>query len=98
MTGIPQMQGLGEKGVGTPVIMDATHSTQLPGGLGHATAGQREYVPLLARAATAAGVNGLFIEVHPTPEKSPSDAATILPLADLAGLLEQCLAIRAALR
>jgi len=97
-TGIPQMQALGKATAGTPVLMDATHSTQLPGGLGHATAGQREYVPLLAKAATASGVNGLFIEVHPTPEKSPSDAATILALADLPRLLEQCLAIRAALR
>jgi len=98
-TGIPQMQALGNvnnRG-GTPVIMDATHSTQLPGGLGHATAGQREYVPLLAKAATVAGANGLFIEVHPTPEKSPSDAATILNLADLPQLLEQCLALRAVL-
>jgi 2-dehydro-3-deoxyphosphooctonate aldolase (KDO 8-P synthase) len=77
--------------------MDATHSTQLPGGLGHATAGQREYVPLLARAATAAGVNGLFVEVHPEPAKSPSDAATILALRDLPRLLEQCMAIRDAL-
>jgi 2-dehydro-3-deoxyphosphooctonate aldolase (KDO 8-P synthase) len=97
--GIPQMQALGEKGArggGTPVLMDATHSTQLPGGLGHATAGQREFVPLLAKAASAAGVNGLFIEVHPTPEKSPSDAATILPLGELERLLVQCLAIRAA--
>ncbi|HVT80074.1 MAG TPA: 3-deoxy-8-phosphooctulonate synthase [Phycisphaerae bacterium] len=94
MTGIPQMQALGG---GTPVIMDATHSTQLPGGLGHATAGQREYVPLLARAATAAGVNGLFVEVHPEPAKSPSDAATILALRDLPRLLEQCMAIRDAL-
>ncbi|HUO08474.1 MAG TPA: 3-deoxy-8-phosphooctulonate synthase [Phycisphaerae bacterium] len=95
MTGIPQMQRLTE--TGTPVLMDATHSTQLPGGLGHATAGQREFVPLLARAATAAGANGLFIEVHPTPEKSPSDAATILPLNELEKLLTQCLAIRAAI-
>jgi 2-dehydro-3-deoxyphosphooctonate aldolase (KDO 8-P synthase) len=76
--------------------MDATHSTQLPGGLGHATAGQRQFVPLLAKAATAAGVNGLFVEVHPAPEKSPSDAATILDLKLLPQLLEQCLAIRAA--
>ncbi|HVS71184.1 MAG TPA: 3-deoxy-8-phosphooctulonate synthase [Phycisphaerae bacterium] len=109
MTAIPQMQSLGASepqaqgsqsrgSLGTPVLMDATHSTQLPGGLGHATAGQRQYVPLLARAAVAAGANGLFIEVHPTPEKSPSDAATILPLHDLPKLLEQCLAIRAALR
>jgi 2-dehydro-3-deoxyphosphooctonate aldolase (KDO 8-P synthase) len=96
-TGIPQMQTLGGAD-GTPVLMDATHSTQLPGGLGHATAGQRQYVPLLARAATAAGVNGLFVEVHPTPDKSPSDAATILDLKDLPRLLEECLAIRAALR
>jgi len=97
MTGIPQMQALGPSVGGVPVIMDATHSTQLPGGLGHATAGQREYVPLLARSATAAGVNGLFIEVHPEPAKSPSDAATILALKDLPQLLEQCLAIRDAL-
>jgi len=96
-TGIPQMQALGGPD-GTPAIMDATHSTQLPGGLGHATAGQRQFVPLLARAATAAGANGLFIEVHPAPEKSPSDAATILHLKDLPGVLEQCLAIRAAIR
>jgi 2-dehydro-3-deoxyphosphooctonate aldolase (KDO 8-P synthase) len=100
MTGIPQMQGLGAKGVGggVPVLMDATHSTQLPGGLGHATAGQREYVPLLARCAVAAGVNGLFIEVHPEPEKSPSDAATILALADLEGVLETCMRVREAVK
>ena len=99
-TGIPQMQALGDAGGrgGTPVLMDATHSTQLPGGLGHATAGQRQFVPLLARAAAAAGVNGLFVEVHPNPDKSPSDAATILNLKDLPQLLEQCLAIRAAVR
>jgi 2-dehydro-3-deoxyphosphooctonate aldolase (KDO 8-P synthase) len=96
MTAIPQMQTLGEKGVGTPVLMDATHSTQLPGALGQATGGQREYVPLLAKAAVAAGVNGLFIEVHPEPAKSPSDAATILPLNELEQLLVTCMAIRAA--
>jgi 2-dehydro-3-deoxyphosphooctonate aldolase (KDO 8-P synthase) len=96
-TGIPQMQALGKPEHGTPVLMDATHSTQLPGGLGHATAGQRQYVPLLAKAAVAAGVNGLFVEVHPVPEKSPSDAATILDLKLLPQVLEQCLAIRAAL-
>ena len=96
-TGIPQMQALGGTG-GTPVLMDATHSTQLPGGLGHATAGQRQYVPRLARAAVAAGVNGLFVEVHPTPDKSPSDAATILDIKLLPRLLEDCLAIRSAIR
>lgn len=98
MTAIPQMQALGEKDGGTPTLFDATHSTQLPGGLGYATAGQRQFVPLLARAATAAGINGLFIEVHPKPEKSPSDAATILPLDELPQLLDRCLAVRAALR
>jgi 2-dehydro-3-deoxyphosphooctonate aldolase (KDO 8-P synthase) len=92
MTGIPQMQGLG-----VPVIFDATHSTQLPGGLGTSTGGRREYVPLLARCAVAAGADGLFIEVHPTPEKSPSDAATILNLNDLEGVLKQCVAIQRAI-
>jgi len=91
LTGIPQMQALGG---GVPVLMDATHSTQLPGGLGTATGGQRQYVPLLAKCAVAAGVDGLFIEVHPTPEKSASDAATIFDLAKLEGLLEQCLKLR----
>ncbi len=93
MTGIPQMQALG-----VPVIFDATHSTQLPGGLGTATGGQRQYVGLLANAATATGVDGLFVEVHPNPESSPSDAATIYPLDQLERLLTRCLAIRAALR
>ncbi len=84
-------------GTGTPVLMDATHSTQLPGGLGTSTAGQRQFVPLLAKAATAAGANGLFIEVHPNPNSSPSDSATILHLSDLEKLLTQCLAIRSAI-
>jgi len=91
MTGIAQMQALG-----APVIFDATHSTQLPGGLGTATDGQRQFVGLLANAATAAGADGLFVEVHPNPEKSPSDAATIFPLDQLERLLRRCLAIRAA--
>ena len=93
MTSIPQMQGLG-----VPVLFDATHSTQLPGGLGTASGGQRQFVEVLAAAATAAGADGLFIEVHPDPEKSPSDAATILPLDQLEPLLIRCLAIRQALR
>ena len=93
MTSIPQMQALG-----VPVIFDATHSTQLPGGLGHATGGQKQYVGLLAAAATAAGANGLFVEVHPQPDKSPSDAATIYPLNKLEALLHRCIAIREAIR
>ena len=95
MTGLPQMQALGNGA--TPVIMDATHSTQLPGGAGTATAGNRQYSPLLARCAVAAGVNGLFIEAHPTPEKSLSDSATIMDIKTLPRVLEECLAIREAL-
>jgi 2-dehydro-3-deoxyphosphooctonate aldolase (KDO 8-P synthase) len=93
MTGIPQMQALG-----APVLFDATHSTQLPGGLGHATGGQRQYVGLLAAAATAAGANGLFVEVHPKPDQSPSDAATIYPLNKFEDLIRRCAAIREAIR
>lgn len=93
MTGIAHMQSLG-----VPVIFDATHSTQMPGGLGTASGGQRQYVGLLARAATAVGVNGLFLEVHPEPDKSPSDAATIMPLDQLESLLKICVAIREACR
>ncbi len=96
MTGIPQMQALGDGNI--PVIMDATHSTQLPGGAGTATAGNRQFSPLLARAAVAAGCNGLFIEAHPTPEKSLSDSATIMDLKVLPSVIEQCVAIRDALK
>lgn len=95
MTGLPQMQALGSGH--TPVIFDATHSTQLPGGAGTATAGNRQYSPLLARAAVASGVNGLFIEAHPNPEKSLSDSATIMDIKTLPHVLEECLAIRNAL-
>ena len=78
------------KGLGFPVVFDATHSTQQPGGLGYATAGQREMAPLLARAAIAAGANGLFIEVHTEPEKAKSDAASIMPIEWLEDLLKVC--------
>jgi 2-dehydro-3-deoxyphosphooctonate aldolase (KDO 8-P synthase) len=77
------------RGLGYPVIFDATHSVQLPGGAGTASGGQREFVAPLARAAVAAGVDGVFLEVHPEPQKALSDAATMLPLADVAGLLAQ---------
>ncbi len=73
-----------------PVVFDVTHSTQQPGGLGNATAGRREMAPILAKAATAAGANGLFIEVHPEPEKAKSDAACVLPLDWLEELLKIC--------
>jgi 2-dehydro-3-deoxyphosphooctonate aldolase (KDO 8-P synthase) len=78
------------KGLDCPVVFDATHSTQQPGGLGNATAGRREMAPILARAATAAGSNGLFIEVHTNPEKAKSDAACIMPINWLEDLLKVC--------
>lgn len=80
---------------GYPVIFDATHSVQLPGGQGNASGGEREMVPPLARAAVATGCDGLFLEVHETPEKGLSDAATMLPFADLSALVDQVLAIHA---
>lgn len=83
------------RGFGYPVIFDATHSVQQPGGQGSSSGGQREFIPTLLRAAVAAGVDGLFLEVHPNPEKALSDAATMLPLANLRGLLETAAAIDA---
>jgi len=80
---------------GYPVIFDATHSVQLPGGQGNASGGEREMAPPLARAAVATGCDGLFLEVHETPEKGLSDAATMLPFADLSTLVDQVLAIHA---
>lgn len=81
------------KGFGCPVVFDATHSTQQPGGLGRASGGRRELAPVLARAAVAAGASGLFLEVHPEPEKAKSDAASMLPLDWLEGVVRQCLGI-----
>jgi 2-dehydro-3-deoxyphosphooctonate aldolase (KDO 8-P synthase) len=73
---------------GAPVVFDATHSVQLPGGKGNASGGQREFVPVLARAAVAAGVAGLFMETHPDPDKALSDGPNAWPLARMASLLE----------
>ena len=72
---------------GCPVVFDATHSVQLPGGQGHASGGQREFVPVLARAAVAAGVAGLFMETHPNPAKALSDGPNAWPLDRMASLL-----------
>jgi 2-dehydro-3-deoxyphosphooctonate aldolase (KDO 8-P synthase) len=72
---------------GTPVVFDVTHSLQLPGGLGHATGGQPQYIEPLARAGVAAGVDAVFMEVHERPEQAPSDGPNMLPLARLAPLL-----------
>ncbi len=71
-----------------PVVFDATHSVQLPGGQGSSSGGQREFVPVLARAAVAAGISGLFMETHPNPEKALSDGPNSWPLAKMAELLE----------
>jgi 2-dehydro-3-deoxyphosphooctonate aldolase (KDO 8-P synthase) len=78
------------KKLGCPVIFDATHSTQQPGGLGNASSGRREMAPVLAKAAIAAGANGLFIEVHDKPEKAKSDAACIMPIDWIEDLLMVC--------
>jgi 2-dehydro-3-deoxyphosphooctonate aldolase (KDO 8-P synthase) len=89
---LPQLQSFG-----CPVIFDATHSVQQPGGQGGTSGGQREYVAPLARAAVAVGVDGLFMEIHPNPDKALSDGPNMLPLHRLEPLLKQLLAIRAPL-
>jgi 2-dehydro-3-deoxyphosphooctonate aldolase (KDO 8-P synthase) len=79
---IPVMQSFG-----FPVCFDASHSTMLPGGMGHCSGGQREFIPTLSKAAVAAGCNALFIEAHPTPATAKSDASTVLPFETLKTLL-----------
>ena len=78
---------------GAPVVFDATHSVQLPGGQGTSSGGQREFVPVLARAAVAVGVAGLFMETHPKPQDAWSDGANAVPLKHMKALLEQLLAL-----
>ncbi|HCN71849.1 MAG TPA: 3-deoxy-8-phosphooctulonate synthase, partial [Pusillimonas sp.] len=78
---------------GCPVVFDATHSVQLPGGLGNASGGQREFVPVLARAAVAVGIAGLFMETHPEPEKALSDGPNAVPLHLMPGLLKSLVSI-----
>ena len=77
------------KRLGAPVIFDATHSVQQPGGQGDKSGGEREFVPVLARAAVAVGVAGVFIETHRDPDKAPSDGPNMLPLKDMAPLLRE---------
>ena len=86
--GLPQMRALGY-----PVVFDATHSVQQPGGQGTTSGGQREFVPYLARAAAAVGIDVLFLEVHDNPAEGLSDAANMLPIADLEQLLVDVIAI-----
>jgi 2-dehydro-3-deoxyphosphooctonate aldolase (KDO 8-P synthase) len=78
---------------GCPVVFDGTHSVQLPGGQGSSSGGQREFIPVLARAATAVGIAGLFMETHPDPEKALSDGPNAMPLSQMANLLETLVSI-----
>lgn len=95
--GLGDLMELDAKGGSPPVCFDVTHSTQFPGAEGERTGGQPQRGPLLARAATAAGVQALFIECHPEPAKAFSDASTVQPLAAMEGLLTSVAAIRGAL-
>ncbi|MDX1962568.1 MAG: 3-deoxy-8-phosphooctulonate synthase [Pirellulales bacterium] len=88
---LPEMQSFG-----VPVVFDATHSVQEPGGLGNATGGNREMVEPLARAALAIGVEGLFLETHPDPDRSPSDGPNMVPLDQLPAVLNRLLRFREA--
>lgn len=92
MRSIPWMQDLG-----CPVIFDATHSVQMPGGRGDSSGGDRRMVPYLARAATACGCDGIFLETHPRPDEALSDGPNAVALDDVLGLVECCLRIRQAL-
>ena len=80
---------------GCPVVFDATHSVQLPGAAGDRSGGERRFVPVLARAAVAAGVSGVFLETHPDPDRALSDGPNAWPLAELEPLLERLVAIDA---
>ncbi|HKQ48622.1 MAG TPA: 3-deoxy-8-phosphooctulonate synthase [Phycisphaerae bacterium] len=90
-TAIPTMREI------APVVFDATHSCQIPGGLGDQSGGLRHFVPLLARCGVAAGADALFLEVHDQPDRAKSDAATVYPLNQLESLLTTCLRIRESL-
>lgn len=86
------------KQLGFPVIFDATHSVQLPGGGGDKSAGQREFAPVLARCAVAAGADGVFMETHPEPDKALSDGPNTVPLADMPQVLKTLLKVREAVK
>jgi 2-dehydro-3-deoxyphosphooctonate aldolase (KDO 8-P synthase) len=86
------------RATGAPVVFDATHSVQLPGGQGTASGGQREFVPVLARAAVAAGVAGIFMETHPEPAKALSDGPNAWPLDRMRSLLAMLKEIDAAVK
>jgi 2-dehydro-3-deoxyphosphooctonate aldolase (KDO 8-P synthase) len=86
------------KQFGWPVVFDATHSVQLPGGAGDRSGGQREFAPVLARAAVAAGADGLFVETHPEPDRALSDGPNMIPLAEMPRLLAGLLRVFEAVR
>jgi 2-dehydro-3-deoxyphosphooctonate aldolase (KDO 8-P synthase) len=86
---LPQMRELGY-----PVVFDATHSVQMPGGQGEKSGGQRQFIPYLARAAAAIGIDALFMEIHENPDIALSDGPNMIPLADLETLLKQVLSVR----
>jgi 2-dehydro-3-deoxyphosphooctonate aldolase (KDO 8-P synthase) len=96
---VVDMRGLAiMAGFGTPVIFDATHSVQQPGGQGTASGGDRRFVPVLARAAVGVGVAGLFIETHQDPDRAPSDGPNMVPLAGFAPLMRELMAIDAVVK
>ena len=86
------------KANGFPTILDATHSVQLPGAGGGKSSGQREFVEPLAKAALAAGADGLFFETHPNPAEAISDGPNMVPLSEFSGLIDRCLAVWRAVR
>jgi 2-dehydro-3-deoxyphosphooctonate aldolase (KDO 8-P synthase) len=89
---LPQMREFGY-----PVVFDATHSVQMPGGQGNKSGGQRHFVPYLARAAAAIGIDALFMEIHENPDQALSDGPNMIPLAQLESVLKQILSVRSAL-
>ncbi len=96
---VSDMRGLAIlRRTGCPVVFDATHSVQLPGGQGHASGGQREFVPVLARAAVAAGISGIFMETHPDPDRALSDGPNAWPLGRMRELLETLLELDAVVK
>lgn len=86
---LPQMRALGY-----PVVFDATHSVQMPGGQGNKSGGQREFVPYLAKAAAAVGIDALFMEIHENPDRALSDGPNMIPLANLENILREILSVR----
>lgn len=89
---LPQLRSLNY-----PVVFDATHSVQLPGGQGNKSGGQRQFIPYLARAAAAVGIDALFMEIHANPDIAPSDGPNMIPLVNLENILKQILCVRAGL-